>query len=566
MLALDGQPLTEIYDPSPYHRFQADALLHGHFYLYDSIEAIQPGLAWHDGKVQQIWGLGIAFWLLPFEAVARLLSGISFPDRIALGIAFASLAFFTGNTCLRLARAGKSIFGLGLLWLVILSPGVWTLARNSRLIFEETVLYAILLSLAILVSLVRLILFGSRQDFWSCCFLGSFAIWVRPTHAVYGVGAVVLASAILWRRERKWRLPTGGLLICVSSGILLVWTNYVRFGSPTEFGHRLTVSSGSMVYLTRFGNPFKEAPLVDAAKELFGVLFLNSNAMDVGAFSEDMFPLQSSFTRWRRLDLTTFDLSWLALVLSATASCIMCFFDKKYEKADRGAVVAVFLWAGAALVGLFTFYLYYPTIASRYVLDFTPALTGFIVVLFLIASRRWGKLMLAWIAVWLISEILCSKAPILEQYVFNDASQSKALPRSSGADIAGFKGVYTKFDHPSKTGIPCNGRGWDTDSGFAANVIMVMVEKPDFLELVISQRRMQNGVPAKTDIYRAKIDGEWLNLEKVEHGQENLRVLFRVPDSVRSRKNDEVIFICFSKGFDAEDRNSDRILESIRWH
>src|SRR5215470_7189681 len=63
MLAAGGATWTRLYGPSPYHRLQADALLHGHLQIGDSIYNLDRSLAWYDGKIQQVWGLGVGLWL-----------------------------------------------------------------------------------------------------------------------------------------------------------------------------------------------------------------------------------------------------------------------------------------------------------------------------------------------------------------------------------------------------------------------------------------------------------------------------------------------------------------------
>jgi hypothetical protein len=67
-----------------------------------------------------------------------------------------------------------------------------------------------------------------------------------------------------------------GGFFCKPGLALLFATNYFRFGSGFEFGHRLNLQSnlvGSM-YATRFDHPFQEECLTSAARELFGALFL----------------------------------------------------------------------------------------------------------------------------------------------------------------------------------------------------------------------------------------------------------------------------------------------------
>ena len=406
---------TWLYEPSPYHRCQAEALLHGHFYLADSIDAMQPGLAWHNGQVQQVWGLGIGLWLLPFQAIWRLFGGHVFPDRIALGFAFALLAFFSGSTGLKLIKQGQRSSGLGMMWLVALCPALWTLTRAAQLVFEETVLYSVLLSLGILVSLVRVASFGSRMDYALGCVLSAFAVWVRPTHVVYGLGTVLIASLIVWMRRRCLKEVVFGIVGWVGSLALLAWTNCVRFGSPSEFGHHLTVSSGSMMYLTRFGNPFHDASVFQAAKELFGLLFL-VDPHGTNTFAENLFPGQSLFTRWRRLDLTAFDPSYALLYLAAIVGAILWLVWQRkkngtplWQRPQGALILSLLLWSGFSTAALGWFYLYYPAIASRYLFDFAPAFTGFAMLAWVLLPAHWSKFSWPLLAVWLVYETTSSK-------------------------------------------------------------------------------------------------------------------------------------------------------------
>ena len=67
-------------------------------------------------------------------------------------------------------------------------------------------------------------------------------------------------------------------------------------------------------------------------------------------------------------------------------------------------------------------------------------------------------------------------------------------------------------------------------------------------------------------MYRAQIDGVWLPLRGVQNEPEDrVRVVFDIPQSIKSRRQDEVVFLCFSAGYDAEDQESERILQSVRW-
>jgi hypothetical protein len=564
MLSLDG---IRPYEQSPYHRYQAEALLHGKLCLADSMNALEPGLVWHDGRVQHVWGLGIGLWLLPFEAIWHLFSNQPFPDRIALGLAFALLAFYSATTGSRLIRQGQQIAGLAVIWMVGLCPALWTLARAGQLVFEETVLYSIILSLAILVALIRVTVFNSRTDYLFCCILGSFAVWIRPTHAVYGFGAILIASAVVWWHRRKLTEPLVGIFLWVASLAILAWTNTVRFGSSTEFGHHLTVTTGNMIYFTRFGNPCREASLFQAGKELFGVLFL-ANPQGSFAFSENIFPGQSAFTRWRKLDLSAFDLSYTVLILVGVMAAIFWLTrqhkqNSLWQEPRNALILGLLFWSGFSTVALGGFYLYYPTIASRYLLDFAPAFVGFGLLVWILTPLRWVKFVAPMLAMWIVYEITSAKVPVIERE--SQAPQRLTLTRTHGLPLNDFNGLYTTDNPPDKTRIFGNGYGWDANSSIAADVVSLAVDEPKFIELHLSARRRSNGVVAGNDVYQAQIDGLPLQLRETISEPDGWKIIFDVPQSIRERHGIEMLFLCFSEGYGALDRNSERFLYSVRW-
>src|SRR5579871_4961089 len=72
------------YNPSIPYRQQTDALMEGHVALSKSPTALEHDYAWGAGAVQQVWGLGVPAWRMPFEAAARIYGQQGFPDRIAV--------------------------------------------------------------------------------------------------------------------------------------------------------------------------------------------------------------------------------------------------------------------------------------------------------------------------------------------------------------------------------------------------------------------------------------------------------------------------------------------------
>ncbi len=569
MLALDQIPLSCLYSPSPFHRYQAEALLRGHLALSDSIEAVQLGLVWYHGHVQHVWGLGVGLWLLPFQAAWRLFGGEVFPDRIALGIAFSLLGFYAVCTGWELMRRNGNANGLGLVWLIVLYPPLWTLTRASVSVFEQTILYADILSLGILISLVRAGLFDRTGDYIICVVLSSFAVFVRPTHAVYGLMAVLICSAILIVRGRRIKMALIACSVYALAFGLLATTNYVRFGSPTEFGHRLTVTTGNMVFIPRFGSPFKAASTPAAAGELAGLLFSRSGVGIANSFSDGMFPGQSSVTRWRKLDITAYDASYAIAAVLAVAISGFWLFRKRHEirallfdRSETLVGMLVCLWSCGSFLGLACFYLHYPLIASRYLFDFAPCFAGFLIALWFFVPRRFLMIALPLLGAWLICEISFAKFGVKE---IKQYPVTQTLPRMGGESALTGKSGYSIANPPTEADLSWNRRGWDMNDGFADDVVVLAVDKPQFVELEVSQRRGENGEAARPDLYGAMIDGTTLPLRTIVPQDDNLRVIFDIPKALQGKLGKEALFLCFSESYDRDDRQSERILYSVRW-
>src|ERR1700720_917241 len=86
------------YSASSYYRVQANALLKGELALSHNPAALDMDLCWSEGGVHQVWGLGIPLWRLPFDILAKVFGYSNFPDRIALGIFIALVAYIVCRT------------------------------------------------------------------------------------------------------------------------------------------------------------------------------------------------------------------------------------------------------------------------------------------------------------------------------------------------------------------------------------------------------------------------------------------------------------------------------------
>lgn len=574
MMVIGGADFTRLYAPSPYHRLQADALLRGQLHLADSLEQIGHDLAWHDGQVNQIWGLGTGLWLLPFEALWRLLGQKWFPDRIALGVAFALLAWYSGTVAWRLAERAKSpAMGIALVWLVTLCPALWTLNQGGRLIYEETTLYACLVSLGLLVAVVRVACFGERKDFYIGVGLAALAALMRPTHGIYGLLAVLVCTALVLARSGRWRTVLIGHGIFVAGLITLALTNWSRFGSPTEFGHRLSVTPGIIVFMTRMDNPMKDASFGQASRELCGWLFWMRD-VQARSLGENFVAWQAPFERWRDPYMTTFSPAW-AVIMGATLIGAGCWVRRiRRTKTDwrhfltrpgPALVVGLLAWGGLSAVALAGFYLRFPNMSSRYLLDFAPAFTA-LAVIFWLAMMRWMRwLGLFALAGWLGYEILSAQVRPAPVPVLTRTQISTELPRAEGRQISEFANAYSPANHPGQTGIPYNGYGWDNETGLAGNILIVAIDRPEFIEVLVGPRTDSTEPSAQPDEFRAMIGAEFLTLRELHQAEGQIRVRFELPEKIKNRAGNELLFLCFTKGFDADARESQRPLHTVRW-
>jgi hypothetical protein len=636
MLALGGATFTKLYAPSPYHRFQADALLKGHLYIGDSIEQIQHDLAWHDGEVNHVWGLGVGMWLVPFEALWRLCGQKWFPDRIALGVAFGLLAWYSGGTAWRLADRSKSpVLGIGFVWLILLCPAVWTLNQGGRLIYEETSLYACLVSLGILVATVRVACFGRASDFFICAVLAAMAPIVRPTHGIYGLAGMLVCSAILLsrrgpadsksaiqrsavesqsepdrdrspgrcspareesvgtetqaflsrsdccaqgtargpqngRHSRRFSLVLGNIIF-VAGLVFLALTNWLRFGSPLEFGHRLTATPGIIVYMTRIDNPMREAAVGEAAVELFGSLFLSNRLVEQRNAQREPTWWQAPHERWRDPYMTTYDLSWAVVCLAGFVGGVW-WLGKQLRRGRRlrhmlrrpglNLSFGTAVWAGMTTAGLCLFFLRLPVFSSRYLLDFAPAFVACALLVWLRFSH-WVSLVV--LAGWLGYELLTAQLrPAPTALLTRDEVQMELRP-AVGKELGEYSGNYSVTNHPGQTEIAYNGYGWNKEHGEASHIVSLAIDRPEFVEMLVGPRLSNSGDHAVEDTYRAMIDNQFLPLREVREEGENIRVTFDVPERIRRRAGDELLFLCFSKSYEPQERASRRVLHSVRW-
>jgi hypothetical protein len=413
------------YTPNPGYRAQVDALLAGRLALTTSPDGLLHDLAWTPHGVQQVWGLGVPLWQLPFEAFGRLVGLSPFPDRIALA-AWLAVMLSLLMRAFRPPDAGEArpddqrrdagraraidarVMQIGSLLLTGLLPGLVTVLRGRIGVYEEAAIYAYAAALILLGGLVAMHRKPTTARFLFLVGFAGLTGFLRPTVWFYGLATTLVASTLLLRQRGRPAVRTIalGLALFIAGGGALYATNALRFGRGTEFGHRLNVHSlpGNIV-ATRFSYPFERAGTLEAGTELVASLFDGPERRSKrGFYQAGLHHGQSPRPRWREYYFTTFSWPYLPAILAGLGLGALAW-------RRRGDPFARMLGAWAVLGGtpLFVFYLHSPSVSSRYQLDLAPAIAALLVIAWRACAARWPRRAFAILVVLWAGAVVTSK-------------------------------------------------------------------------------------------------------------------------------------------------------------
>jgi hypothetical protein len=428
-LLLAGRQLavTGWYSASPMYRAQVDALLAGRLALSEAPEALFHDLAWTSDGVQQVWGLGVPAWQTPFELAGRVIGVTPFPNRVPL-LAWLTLMVYVLVRALWPREPSEPWWlGAGAILITALLPAFVTLIRGRVGIYEEAAIYAYAAAMILLGSVLRLAAAPTRWRFFVLLACAGLAGFVRPPAWSYGFATAIVASA-LWLRHRGRRglveVAIGGALFA-AGGAAIYATNAARFGSGTEFGHRLNLQSlPGNLYATRFSYPMASASLPEAALELAASLFDRPELRARGGFfQKNLHHGVSQKPRWREYYFTTYAWGYVPLLVAG-----LVLGGLAWRRRDGPSVANdpmsrwLFAWALLALVPLLAFYLRAPFVSSRYQLDLAPAFAALLVVAWRggarwLAPRRHG----AWVACGVL----------VAAWIYSVVTARTATPRSA---------------------------------------------------------------------------------------------------------------------------------------
>ena len=222
--------------------------------------------------MQQVWGLGVPLWQLPFEAVGRLVGVSPFPDRVAMLVWLTLVVLRDARARRRVTRrTSRGWIGAGSVVITRCCPAVVAMMRGRIDVYEEAAIYAYGAAMMLLGGLVAASRASRRARATSLLLAAAGATGLDPPDGVVlrpgdGDGRDRDLAARSARSARRARDRAAALF--VAGGAVLYATNALRFGSGTEFGHRLNLASlpGNIV-ATRFSYPFERVGTLEAAEE-----------------------------------------------------------------------------------------------------------------------------------------------------------------------------------------------------------------------------------------------------------------------------------------------------------
>ncbi|HEY0548006.1 MAG TPA: hypothetical protein VGF13_00310, partial [Verrucomicrobiae bacterium] len=292
----------------------------------------------------------------------------------------------------------------------------------------------------------------------------------------------------------------------------------------------------------------------------------------------DLLPWQASTYRWRGINQATFDPSYLLILIPGCLAGAVLICRRGRRSSDGNlfsleepialAIAGLSIWCIGNALLLATFYLYSPIVATRYILDFAPAFLAPFILVLLLCTPRWPRLIPVLLLTWIISESTVRWLGQRNLYVPAPLSREElsALPEPTGRKLASFSGRYSIENHPDQTKIKYNGQGWEEDSEAASAIVTLMVDRPEFLEISVGRREAKDAI---SDAYRAKIGNMELPVESIKPGyigsNQMHKVRFRIPEGIRSQNVDQLVFLCFTTSWQKIDIESRRPLHEVRW-
>jgi hypothetical protein len=567
------------------YRRQTEALLRCETPLSRNIADLSWDMAWSEGGVQQVWGLGIPLWRLPFELLARAVGQPAFPDRLALAAAialsayvvFASLlppaCFITGRQWMRAAVTQPERLIVGLL--LIAFPPVLGLCSGPFNVYEEPIVFGYYYAIGLFASTGAFAHRATPTRYILNGILGGVIGFIRPTLFVYGI-ATVLSDMSVARRER-WSLSRVGIApaLLIAGGLALFASNARRFGGGFEFGHRLNATGADIMYASRFGASFDQQPYWRRTLELLGALYFVRELNGVDNLQTVVVRWQAPTPRWRHFYSRTFDVSYLVICVGATAVLTGRAVYPQSSPPNPPHNIGVLAWILLPLCALSAFYVMYYSISSRYMLDFAPAIAAAVASLLLFGVERLtsarNAALLRWIlaasfAVWWAAEMELTQKVLPQQPPWGQIHVVDAMSAvKQEAKMLPPRYLVGSTTTPWSTGLEFNGFGWEEHTGLTGPVVMMFVENLAELRIECRWTSTTQLSQRAIDCIRAKVGLETLTLMSAKTYDGNLELVFDRPNRAAYRRGIQPVFISFVPAEDILAPWSPWRLQRVEW-
>lgn len=572
--------LSRWYSANPVLRWQTDAFFHGHTTLSPSPYSLTHDLVWDHG-VQQVWGLGVPAFRFPFELVARVFGQRAFPDRITFLIACTLCYWFLIRTFtapdsntdfLDMPSANwKAMRIPWVLGMLLLAPPFVNLLHARFGVHEEVVAYGYLYSLTLFAGFLRVARHPAPAKLLWLALWAGFGAWIRPTLLFYGVVTVGLACVIAWRARVHVAVLGSMLLLFFLCGAGLGYSNMRRFGGFFEFGHSLNVENGLYwnTYSLKFDYPFRKEPLFSAVQDELGTLFFTRKLNGTDFYAPDVVWGQSPTPRWHEMYFPTFGASYLMLLIVGFMIWTLHFLRRwvahdgvsgspqlSAEKngARLNSAFAIFAgpWAALSFLLLFGFYLWSPSMSSRYNVDFLAAvMIGISALIWIAFELNFFKKKLqagGWFAIagaWVAGSILAGRysgfaSPMAELGEIRSATDPSLSPR-----LLPELRHYELGGPDSSADIPFNCGGWDLGDGTVQPAVTLFASDPECVVLSVFNTEGTPIASGDIDPIRARIGLEYLARESVKLHSTNATIVFRGPRNPRYQRGLQVCFLAF---------------------
>lgn len=392
---------SECYSTHVSYTLQLDAFFNGKLALVDNPYHFLHDWAWGQNGMYQLWGLGVPILRFPFEFLSRSFFELKyFPDIFIL----LTYAFLTIYLCIHtfskllqyfhFERFTSIMLASIISYSIFLAPPVINMLSYRIAVYEEAIFYGLLYSLFLLCLSILYLLNKNTILLFILSFFAGFAALIRPTAIIYATSIVVAISCgLLLKNQLKNQISIGLLF---SIGILTTfYLNYIRFGHILEFGYSLNLSSMNFNdYSLRFKYPFLNAKFSIAALELFSAIFLIPKTANKISYDSKMLYYQSDLHRFREFTFDTFNYVYLTLFaigLLFFIAVIVNFILVKKKDYDIYGYIGIF--SITCFITLFAFYLYAPSLTSRYIIDFFVAIKFTIITLLIYITINVIKLL-----------------------------------------------------------------------------------------------------------------------------------------------------------------------------